>query len=71
MDRAVAAVPRTERLIAAALLLGGAVVLVRSARARRAAWLLARTAVRLAPVVAANELQRAWRAAAPPSGRAR
>jgi len=71
VDRAVAAVPRTRRLMAAALLMGGAAVLVRSARARRAAWLLVRTAARLAPVVVANELQRAWRAAAPPGGHAR
>jgi hypothetical protein len=67
VDQAVEEAGRSERVIAAALVLGGAWLLARSPLLRRLVWRGAREAIRTwLPLYLAREVSQAWRASTPP-----
>lgn len=66
--QAVEASPRVERAIAAALIVGGALILARYPVVRRAAWQVGRRAVVVGlPWLLRREVKRAWQTAGEPS----
>lgn len=66
--QAVEAAPRVERVLTAALIMGGALVLATSPLARRVVWQVGRRAVVVGlPWLLRRHVKQAWRAAGEPA----